>query len=156
MQALDGCFPALPVGSCSDTRLSCFRIPEPFDHRDFVFEPKLDGFRALANVRGHHCDLVSRNGHVFKKSGRSSRRKLRTRSGLIQQLWTGRSAASILTADRCCATSELDILGYLASWAGDKRDRGFSERERRVGNEINQLEEVVNGGTGPTLPSRVL
>jgi bifunctional non-homologous end joining protein LigD len=31
-----------------------------------VFEPKIDGFRALAYVDGHHCRLVSRNGHVFK------------------------------------------------------------------------------------------
>jgi ATP-dependent DNA ligase len=42
------------------------RIPEPFDHPDFPFEPKLDGFRALAHVTGHHCTLVSRNGHVFQ------------------------------------------------------------------------------------------
>jgi bifunctional non-homologous end joining protein LigD len=42
------------------------RIPEPFDHPDFVFEPKIDGFRALAYVEGHHATLVSRNGHVFK------------------------------------------------------------------------------------------
>jgi bifunctional non-homologous end joining protein LigD len=42
------------------------RIPEPFDHRDFIFEPKIDGFRALAYVNGHRCELVSRNGHVFK------------------------------------------------------------------------------------------
>lgn len=41
------------------------RIPEPFDHPDFIFEPKLDGFRALAHVRGHRCELVSRNGHTF-------------------------------------------------------------------------------------------
>ena len=27
---------------------------------------KFDGFRALAHVTGHHCQLVSRNGHVFK------------------------------------------------------------------------------------------
>ena len=27
---------------------------------------KFDGFRALAHVNGHHCQLVSRNGHVFK------------------------------------------------------------------------------------------
>jgi len=32
-----------------------------------VFEPKLDGFRALAHVRGHRCELVSRNGHTFKQ-----------------------------------------------------------------------------------------
>jgi len=43
------------------------RIPEPFDHPDFIFEPKLDGFRALAHVRGHRCELVSRNGHTFKQ-----------------------------------------------------------------------------------------
>jgi bifunctional non-homologous end joining protein LigD len=43
------------------------RLPEPFDHPDFLFEPKLDGFRAVARIRGHHCELVSRNGHVFKQ-----------------------------------------------------------------------------------------
>ena len=42
------------------------RIPEPFDHPDFVYEPKIDGFRALAQVPGHRCELISRNGHVFK------------------------------------------------------------------------------------------
>lgn len=42
------------------------RLPEPFDHPEFVYEPKIDGFRALAYVRGHRCELVSRNGHVFK------------------------------------------------------------------------------------------
>jgi len=30
------------------------RIPEPFDHPDWIFEPKMDGFRALAHVKGHH------------------------------------------------------------------------------------------------------
>ena len=43
------------------------RIPELFDHADWLFEIKLDGFRALAHVEGHHCRLVSRRGHVFKK-----------------------------------------------------------------------------------------
>jgi len=42
------------------------RIPQPFDHAAFVFEPKIDGFRALAHIRGHRCELVSRRGHVFK------------------------------------------------------------------------------------------
>ena len=49
------------------TPMRLLRIPEPFDSADFVFEPKLDGFRALAHVRGHHCELVSRNGHTFKQ-----------------------------------------------------------------------------------------
>jgi len=41
-------------------------IPEPFDHPDFIFEPKIDGFRTLAHVRGHRCELISRNGTTFK------------------------------------------------------------------------------------------
>jgi hypothetical protein len=43
------------------------RIPEPFNRPDLIFEPKLDGFHALAHVRGHRCELVSRNGHTFKQ-----------------------------------------------------------------------------------------
>jgi ATP-dependent DNA ligase len=42
------------------------RLAEPFDHPDWLFEVKHDGFRALAHVDGHHGDLVSRNGHTFK------------------------------------------------------------------------------------------
>jgi hypothetical protein len=41
-------------------------IHEPFDHPEFLFEPKMDGFRALADVNGHHRQLISRKGHVFK------------------------------------------------------------------------------------------
>jgi bifunctional non-homologous end joining protein LigD len=43
------------------------RIPEPFDHADWLFEVKHDGFRALAYVEGHRCRLVSRRGHEFRK-----------------------------------------------------------------------------------------
>ena len=43
------------------------RIPAPFDHPEWVFELKHDGFRALALVEGPSCQLVSRNGHVFKQ-----------------------------------------------------------------------------------------
>jgi bifunctional non-homologous end joining protein LigD len=46
--------------------MGLLRIPEPFDHPDFLYEVKFDGFRALAHVTGHHCQLVSRNGHVYK------------------------------------------------------------------------------------------
>ena len=42
------------------------RIREPFDHPHSLYEVKFDGFRALAHVNGHHCQLVSRNGHTFK------------------------------------------------------------------------------------------
>jgi bifunctional non-homologous end joining protein LigD len=42
-------------------------IAAAFDHPDWVFELKHDGFRALAHVEGHRCTLVSRTGHVYKQ-----------------------------------------------------------------------------------------
>jgi bifunctional non-homologous end joining protein LigD len=41
------------------------RILEPFEHPDWLFEVKHDGFRSLAVIEGHTCRLVSRRGHTF-------------------------------------------------------------------------------------------
>src|SRR5439155_790480 len=41
------------------------RRPEPFDHPEWIFELKLDGFRALAYIENHEARLVSRNGNTF-------------------------------------------------------------------------------------------
>lgn len=68
------------------TPMRLLRIPEPFDHPDFLFEPKLDGFRALAHVEGHHCRLVSRNGHEFRQwpqLGEEIAHALRARSAVL-------------------------------------------------------------------------
>lgn len=48
------------------TPTALLRIPEPFDHPEFLYEWKIDGFRALAYIDGHHCRLISRRGNVFK------------------------------------------------------------------------------------------
>ena len=42
------------------------RRSEPFDSELFLFELKIDGFRALAFIENSDCQLVSRNGHVFR------------------------------------------------------------------------------------------
>jgi len=42
------------------------RFDAPFEHPDWIFEPKMDGFRALAYVEGDACRLVSRNRNAFK------------------------------------------------------------------------------------------
>ena len=39
--------------------------PRPFDHSDYVFELKYDGFRAVAYLENGKCQLASRNGSVF-------------------------------------------------------------------------------------------
>jgi bifunctional non-homologous end joining protein LigD len=41
------------------------RRPAPFDHPEWVFELKYDGFRSLAVIDGDRTQLISRNGHAF-------------------------------------------------------------------------------------------
>src|SRR5687767_12554192 len=41
------------------------RVAEPFDHEDWVYELKHDGFRALAVIERRTCRLISRNGYTF-------------------------------------------------------------------------------------------
>ena len=45
-------------------RLFC--RPEPFDSDEFLFELKIDGFRALAHIESGEGELISRNGNVFR------------------------------------------------------------------------------------------
>jgi bifunctional non-homologous end joining protein LigD len=41
------------------------RKSQPFDHPEYVFELKYDGFGSLAVVHDGRCELISRNGHAF-------------------------------------------------------------------------------------------
>jgi bifunctional non-homologous end joining protein LigD len=36
-------------------------VREPFDHPDYIFELKHDGFRAIAYLQNGECKLISRN-----------------------------------------------------------------------------------------------
>jgi len=40
---------------------------EPFSHRDWLYEIKHDGFRALAVIVAGQCRLISRNGNRFAR-----------------------------------------------------------------------------------------
>jgi len=42
------------------------RRAEPFDSADFIFELKIDGFRALAHIADGQGELISRNRNVFR------------------------------------------------------------------------------------------
>jgi bifunctional non-homologous end joining protein LigD len=42
------------------------RIQAPFDHADFVYEIKMDGWRCLAYIENGVCRLISRNQNQFK------------------------------------------------------------------------------------------
>ena len=41
-------------------------LPWPFEHGDWLFELKYDGFRALAYVEDGLVNLVSRKGNIYK------------------------------------------------------------------------------------------
>ena len=57
----------MPRALPSFTPLPLNRRRESFDHRDWLFELKLDGFRALAYVEHGQGRLVTRNGNTFKR-----------------------------------------------------------------------------------------
>ena len=46
--------------------MKLFRVAEPSDHFDWIFELKHDGFRSLAYIENGQCRLVSRRCNVYK------------------------------------------------------------------------------------------
>ena len=40
---------------------------EPFDHPEWLFDFKYDGFRALCYIEQGHCRFISRNGNVLSR-----------------------------------------------------------------------------------------
>jgi ATP-dependent DNA ligase len=64
-------------------QLTLFRVP--FDDPDFLFELKVDGFRALAYIDDGNCELVSRRRNPYKRTfmaPRASPDRLRVRWNL--------------------------------------------------------------------------
>jgi bifunctional non-homologous end joining protein LigD len=59
----------LAVALSSVVPIAPVRVRQPFDHPDWVFEVKHDGFRALAYIEKGTCRLVSRRGHVHNAFG---------------------------------------------------------------------------------------
>jgi len=48
------------------TPAELIRLRDPLDSGDYVYELKMDGFRALAHVSGDSTRLVSRRGSIYK------------------------------------------------------------------------------------------
>src|SRR5438270_3755615 len=42
-------------------------LKQPFDHPDYLFEVKYDGFRSLTYIEAGKCRLFSRNGNCFSR-----------------------------------------------------------------------------------------
>jgi hypothetical protein len=50
------------------TPMPLARFDAPFEHRDWIFEPKLDGFRAVAYVEGGACHHDCHRGSGEKET----------------------------------------------------------------------------------------
>jgi bifunctional non-homologous end joining protein LigD len=59
---------------------------QPFNNEEWLFEPKWDGFRALAYVNGDVCRLFSRRGNVYRswpELTKELRESIRCRSAVL-------------------------------------------------------------------------
>ena len=125
-------------------------LSEAFDHPDWLFELKHDGFRALAYVEGHLCRLVSRRGHPLTKFTLLAEKlahSVRTMSAVLD--------GEIVCLDREGRSKFYPLLfrrdwpyfyafDLLAVDGEDLRDRPLLERKRR-------LRAIM-----PRIPSRLL
>jgi bifunctional non-homologous end joining protein LigD len=71
------------------------RIVAPFDHPDFVYELKHDGFRCLAYISESRCDLVSRRKYSYKSF-----------DSLKTALAKLKATDAILDGEICCLDSQ--------------------------------------------------
>ena len=59
-------------------------VREPFDHPDYIFELKHDGFRAVTYVQNGECKILSRNSNQLRfKSLRENLARLRVQDAII-------------------------------------------------------------------------
>jgi len=130
--------------------MALYRRPDPFDHPDWIFEIKHDGFRGTAYVENEHARLLSRRGNQYKSFGELS--------GWIARHLEVEDA--VIDGEICCLDSDgRSQFGDLLYRRGDPyffafdllwldgrdlRDLSLLERKKK-------LREVV-----PEAPSRVL
>jgi bifunctional non-homologous end joining protein LigD len=59
-------------------------VAKPFDHPDYIFELKHDGFRALTYIQNGECKLISRNQNSLRfNSLRTILAKLPVKNAII-------------------------------------------------------------------------
>jgi hypothetical protein len=78
------------------------RRPATFDHPEWVFELKYDGFRSLAVIQNGRTELISRNGHPFNSF--VGLRKAMTAPGMARLRLMGKSFVSTSVDDRSSTT----------------------------------------------------
>ncbi|HVZ19085.1 MAG TPA: RNA ligase family protein [Terriglobales bacterium] len=76
--------------------MALFQRPDAFDHPDWIFEVKQDGFRGTAYIENEHVRLLSRRGNQYKSFGELSS-------------WIGRHLNvenAVIDGEICCLDTE--------------------------------------------------
>jgi bifunctional non-homologous end joining protein LigD len=112
------------------------RVADAFDHPEFLYELKMDGFRSLAYVSDGHCDLVSsRNSHHYKSfdSLKTALAKLKVENAILDGEIVcldseGRSRLNLLFRHR----AEPAFYAFDLPWLNGKDLRGLALVERKI------------------------
>src|SRR5262249_36180863 len=136
--------PSLPAVSA----LPLLRRREPFDDRAWLFELKLDGFRALAYIERGGARLVSRNGHAFRKFDGlpAALARLRVRDAILD-----REIVCLDDAGRPCFDSlfyrrrEPSFFAFDLLWLDgqDLRERPLLDRKRALRRIVPRRSQAV-------------
>jgi bifunctional non-homologous end joining protein LigD len=127
-------------------------VRQPFDDRDFLFELKHDGFRALAHIWEGKCELVSRRRNVYKsfQELRDNLAKLKVKNAVIDGELVcldeeGRSIFNELLFRRGCPIFYAFDLLYLND--RDLRQLPLIERKEKLRAVIDrsELPDVICG-----------
>jgi bifunctional non-homologous end joining protein LigD len=123
------------------------RIAAPFDHSNFVFELKHDGFRAVAYIEDGSCRLVSRKNVLYKSFTRltSFTAKLPVKNAILD--------GEIVCLDQDGRSQFLDLMrrrrqdacfyAFDLLWLDGQDLRGLTFLERK-----SRLRQLVRGRTG--------
>jgi bifunctional non-homologous end joining protein LigD len=130
------------------------RIAAPFDHSNFVFELKHDGFRAVAYIEDGSCRLVSRKNIVYNSFSRlaSIMAKLPVKNAILDGELVcldndGRSVfLDLRRRGRDACFYAFDLL-----WLDGKDLRGLTFLERK-----SRLRQLVRGRAGFLYAEHVL
>ena len=104
----------------------------PFDHPDWIFELKYDGFRSLAVIQNGRTELISRNGNPFSAFER-----------LRKQLKSPYEGKTVLDGEIVCLDKRgrpqfRDLLFHRGEPCFFAFDLLMSERERVADGEIDR------------------
>ena len=130
--------------------MALFQRPAPFDHSDWIFEIKHDGFRGLAYVENEHARMLSRRGNQYKSFSELSSwiaRHLNVEDAVIDgEIACLDSEGRSNFGDLLYRRSDPHFFAFDLLWLNgrDLRDLPLTERKQK-------LREIV-----PAAPSRVL